>query len=59
MIGRSALIAASLLVLAGLAPDEALQRIQIARGAPVPETTAQRDWIARFALAEKRPVLNW
>ena len=29
-IGRSALIAASLLVLAGLAPDEALQRIQTA-----------------------------
>ncbi|MEV4316575.1 hypothetical protein [Actinocrispum sp. NPDC049592] len=44
-IGRSSLLAASLLVLNGMAPDDAWQRISAARGRTVPETTAQRDWI--------------
>jgi protein-tyrosine phosphatase len=48
-IGRSALLAASLLVLAGVSPDQAFQRVQAARGCPVPDTAEQREWVARFA----------
>jgi protein-tyrosine phosphatase len=48
-IGRSALLAASLLVLAGEAPDDALDRIAMARGCPVPETKEQRRWVEAFA----------
>jgi protein-tyrosine phosphatase len=48
-IGRSALLAASLLVLAGVSPEQAFQRVQAARGCPVPDTLEQREWVARFA----------
>ena len=48
-IGRSALVAASLLVSTGEAPDAALRVIEQARGIPVPETPEQRGWIAQFA----------
>jgi protein-tyrosine phosphatase len=47
-IGRSALIAATLLVLAGVAPPEAWQRIESTRGCPVPDTLEQRTWVERF-----------
>jgi protein-tyrosine phosphatase len=48
-IGRSALLAACLLVLAGVAPATAFQRVSAARGCPVPETAEQREWVAKFA----------
>jgi protein-tyrosine phosphatase len=48
-IGRSALLAACLLVLAGADPDTAIQRVGASRGCPVPETAAQREWVARFS----------
>jgi len=48
-IGRSAVLAASLLILAGLDVDTAVQRVAAARGCPVPETQEQRDWVRRFA----------
>jgi protein-tyrosine phosphatase len=48
-IGRSSLVVASLLVAAGKEPDEAFRSIENARGAPVPETKAQHDWVARLA----------
>lgn len=48
-IGRSVLLAASLLVSAGEAPNEAFDRIAKARGCPVPETTEQRRWVEEFA----------
>jgi protein-tyrosine phosphatase len=48
-IGRSGLIAASLLVLSGLDPRMAFQRVSTARGFPVPETSEQRDWVIEFA----------
>jgi protein-tyrosine phosphatase len=48
-IGRSAVIAAALLVSAGEAPDEAFRSIASARGTAVPETAAQREWLAEFA----------
>lgn len=50
-IGRSGIIAAGLLVEAGLPPDEALMRISRARGLTVPDTPEQRDWVARLGSA--------
>jgi len=48
-IGRSSLVAASLLVAAGENPDEAFRRIEKARGRPVPDTAEQREWVAQMA----------
>jgi protein-tyrosine phosphatase len=48
-LGRSALVASCLLVSAGLEPDAAFKRVGQARGCAVPETTAQREWVVRFA----------
>jgi protein-tyrosine phosphatase len=47
-IGRSLLIAACVLVLFGLAPGMALDRIGKARGIKVPDTGGQRDWVDMF-----------
>jgi len=48
-IGRSSVLAASLLVSAGIDPDEAFRRIEKARGRPVPDTPEQRAWVAQMA----------
>lgn len=48
-IGRSALVAASLLTLKGISPDAALGRIAKTRGVNVPETEQQREWVEKFA----------
>ncbi|HEV3237236.1 MAG TPA: hypothetical protein VGZ25_09630 [Gemmataceae bacterium] len=55
-IGRSSLIAAGLLVSAGIEVKVAFDRIQLARGCPVPETAEQRAWVERLAreLSTKR-----
>jgi len=50
-IGRSGLIAASLLVMSGIAPDLVFRRISAARGCSVPETPEQSAWVAEFARA--------
>lgn len=47
-IGRSSLIAACVLVLLGLAPVMAFDRISKARGVKVPDTKGQRDWVDKF-----------
>lgn len=44
-IGRSSTLAAAVMVLEGLAPSEAWERISAARGMQVPDTAAQRDFI--------------
>jgi predicted protein tyrosine phosphatase len=44
-IGRSALIAAGLLIARGVPSAEAVARISTARHVTVPETPEQRDWI--------------
>jgi protein-tyrosine phosphatase len=44
-IGRSSTLAAAVLVLEGLPPAGAWQRISAARGRPVPETDAQRAFV--------------
>ena len=49
-IGRSALIAVSLLAGRGLSLADAIERVSKARHAPVPETKAQQAWLNSFAL---------
>jgi protein-tyrosine phosphatase len=56
-IGRSSLIAATLLIQAGVTPQEAWQRIEAARGCAVPDTAEQKAWVEQFTrkvLAETR-----
>jgi protein-tyrosine phosphatase len=48
-IGRSGLVAASLLSLSGIDPETAFQRVSAARGMPVPETPEQKSWVTRLA----------
>lgn len=48
-IGRSALVAASVLVAAGVEPGTAFAGVGGARGCSVPETTEQRDWVIQFS----------
>ncbi|HEV3263815.1 MAG TPA: dual specificity protein phosphatase family protein [Gemmataceae bacterium] len=50
-IGRSALLAACLLVLSGVDSEAAFRRIGEARGCLVPDTTEQREWVAKFGQA--------
>ena len=48
-IGRSGLVAASLLSLSGIDPATAFQQVSAARGLPVPETPEQKRWVTRLA----------
>jgi protein-tyrosine phosphatase len=48
-IGRAGLVAAGVLIAAGLDTDDAVARLTAARGRPVPETPAQRRWLDGFA----------
>jgi protein-tyrosine phosphatase len=48
-IGRSALIAACLLVIVGVDLETAFRRVSAARGCSVPETAEQREWVREFA----------
>jgi protein-tyrosine phosphatase len=50
-VGRSSLIAAASLVLAGVPVDEAWGRIEAGRGCGVPDTPEQRVWVGRFSQA--------
>ena len=55
-IGRSALLAACLLIMTGVDPDTAFQRLSAARGCAVPETAEQREWVRQFAQELPAPV---
>lgn len=57
-IGRSALIAASLLVLSGIVPEAAFLRVSEGRGCSVPETSEQRQWLMEFAQDKPPQILN-
>jgi len=48
------MIASSLLIEKGVAPDQAIRRVSKTRGSPVPETSEQRDWIDHFAARMQR-----
>jgi len=47
-IGRSSLLAAGLLTLGGVSPEDAWQRIERARGRAVPDTPEQRSWLLQM-----------
>jgi protein-tyrosine phosphatase len=47
-IGRSSLIAASVLIRNGLSAEAAFDAIKKARGIPVPDTLDQRRWVERY-----------
>lgn len=44
-IGRSAMLAVALLILAGVSPEEAWKRVAAARGCSVPDTAEQKAWV--------------
>lgn len=48
-IGRSSLVAASVMVSLGENPEQVLDRIESVRGRPVPDTEEQRSWLKTFA----------
>lgn len=48
-IGRSALVAASVLVVLGMPATATWARIEQARGCPVPDTPEQRAWVEQLA----------
>ena len=48
-LGRSPLVAAAVLVRDGMSPDHAWKLVGERRGAAVPETDDQRDWLRRTA----------
>jgi protein-tyrosine phosphatase len=52
-VGRSAIIAACLLIFSGIDPELALQHMSVARGCAVPETAEQREWVIAFARAQQ------
>ena len=55
-LGRAALIAAGILVLSGLAPDQAFAVLSRARGYTVPETEEQRAWVVAFSQYQNRSL---
>lgn len=55
-VGRSAVLAACVLIALGVEPATALARIAAARGLPVPETPEQRQWVMDFARRLAAPV---
>jgi protein-tyrosine phosphatase len=48
-IGRSSLIAASLLIQNGFTAESAFRAVEEARGCPVPDTPEQRQWVERHS----------
>lgn len=50
-IGRSAVVAATILSFGGMDVGTAFQKIAAARGCPVPDTDEQRQWVENFAKA--------
>lgn len=55
-IGRSGLIAAGALIVAGLSVEDAIETASAARRHPVPETAAQRQWLRTLASERLAPT---
>jgi hypothetical protein len=53
-VGRSGLVAASLLLQAGLDAEQAIRRVSEFRGCPIPETPSQRQWIIDYGRVVSR-----
>jgi protein-tyrosine phosphatase len=51
-IGRSSVIAATILRLGGMEGEAAFDAIERARGLAVPDTEAQRDWLLALPLRD-------
>ena len=56
-IGRSGLVASSLLVMSGIDAATAFRTVSAARGLSIPETNEQRDWVIKLAHAAAEPVV--
>jgi protein-tyrosine phosphatase len=58
-IGRSTVVTAAILIEQKVPANEALERIELARGCSVPDTEEQRDWIKDYArkISEDRAQL--
>ena len=56
-IGRSSLVSAAVLLLAGEELDQALRSIRDARGLEVPETMEQRMWLEQLAKTQESEIL--
>lgn len=54
-IGRSSLVAATLLSLAGSNPNDAFEKVSLARGMDVPDTNEQRQWVTKFIQLHRPP----
>lgn len=52
-IGRSATLAAGVLIELGYTPQQAVQVLSDARGIMVPETLDQREWLLQFSLRHR------
>jgi protein-tyrosine phosphatase len=55
-IGRSGLVASSLLVLSGIDPAEAFRQVSNVRGVSAPETAEQKDWVITLALEPAKSI---
>lgn len=55
-VGRSPTLAAALLALGAVEPDEAWRRVEAARGREVPDTLEQRQWVS--AVVQMRPLTD-
>lgn len=55
-IGRSGLVASSVLVLSGLDPTSAFHRVSKSRGCDSPETLEQKHWVANLAVEPVKSV---
>jgi protein-tyrosine phosphatase len=55
-IGRSSVVATSLLIRSGVSSDEAWTQVQIARGTTVPDTQEQRAWVNNNIRRGSSPV---
>jgi len=54
-VGRSSMVAASVLASFGEDADHAFQRVEQSRGCPVPGTAEQANWVRKLAETEYRP----
>ena len=55
-IGRSGLVAASLLVMSGLGVEKAIEVVSAARGLTIPETPEQLEWIKHLPSEKLAPA---
>ena len=55
-IGRSGLVASSILILSGIDPTVAFREVSAARGLSAPETAEQKDWVVSLSLEPAKSI---